>query len=94
MNSDSRRRGVNRRPWSATVIVPFHNNLDYLARCLEALASRPPGVDVIVASDGARSVANWSPALGRARLPTANPTRAGSGANRAAHRPRRDSDLR
>ena len=53
MNPHSERRRINRRPLSATVIVPFHNNLDYLARCLEALTSRPPDVDVIVASDGA-----------------------------------------
>jgi len=38
---------------SASVIVPFHHNLEYLERCLRALASVPPGVEVIVVSDGA-----------------------------------------
>ena len=38
---------------SASVIVPFHHNLEFLERCLFALASRPGDVEVIVASDGA-----------------------------------------
>ena len=49
---DEPRNSPYRGP-SASVIVPFHRNLSYLERCLEALASRPPTVDVIVASDGA-----------------------------------------
>jgi hypothetical protein len=40
-------------PCIASVIVPFHRNLDYLERCLRGLASRPAAVEVIVASDGA-----------------------------------------
>jgi len=52
-----RQPGARRTPpdasLAASVIVPFHHNLDFLERCLAALASRPGDVEVIVASDGA-----------------------------------------
>ena len=38
---------------TASVIIPFHRNLDFLERSLAALASRPASVDVMVAADGA-----------------------------------------
>lgn len=38
-----------------TVIVPFHRNLEQLARCLPAVRRSAPGDEIIVAADGAES---------------------------------------
>src|SRR4051794_38701266 len=36
----------------ASVIVPFHRNLDQLQRCLSAIRQSAPDVELIVAADG------------------------------------------
>jgi GT2 family glycosyltransferase len=66
-------------------IVPFHGGLAALARCLDALARRPAGSELIVVSDGARQDCRRLAARHHARLIELR-TRSGPAAarNRAA----------
>lgn len=51
--SRQRPRKLRHRVPSASVIVPFHHNLEHLERCLAALARDSAQLEILVASDGA-----------------------------------------
>ncbi len=55
-------------PTRFSFIVPFHQGLDSLARCLAALDPLPPESELIIAADGARDDCRQLAALHRARV--------------------------
>jgi glycosyltransferase involved in cell wall biosynthesis len=55
-------------PTRLSVIVPFHHNLAFLTRCLEALDPLPPDSEVVIVADGAVEDCRAVAAASRARV--------------------------
>jgi glycosyltransferase involved in cell wall biosynthesis len=68
-----------------SVIIPFHNNLEHLARALEPFRERPSNVEVIVVADGARQDCTATAhAVGAVVLPIPGPSGPGAARNAGA----------